>query len=142
MPSTSSDRRRPASRWHGLAPTLALTLALAGCRFTAAPARARPALPLPTVAAVEAPQLLEWNELGEGRSRGVLAAGVERVRFQLRRQGDGPRPLVLLVPILAGGEDLMDQVANRLQDRGFDTAFCARVGAALKTQASRKESGT
>jgi pimeloyl-ACP methyl ester carboxylesterase len=75
---------------------------------------------------------IDQRDLGDGRSAGTLTAGPEQVHFQLRRHGAGDRPLVLLVPILAGGEDLMDQVANRLQDRGFDTAFCARVGPALK----------
>ena len=36
------------------------------------------------------------------------------------------------VPILAGGADLMEKVGQRLQAHGFDVAFCARAGSALK----------
>jgi pimeloyl-ACP methyl ester carboxylesterase len=131
MPSTSSDHRRrpPPLRW--LRSLLLLTTA---CTFVGAPQRARPPLPLPgrqAPTAIAEPHLVEHHQLAGGRSHGVLQAGGERVRFQLWRQGRD-RPLVLLVPILAGGEDLMDQVANRLQARGYDTAFCARVGPALK----------
>jgi pimeloyl-ACP methyl ester carboxylesterase len=39
---------------------------------------------------------------------------------------------VLLLPILAGGEDLLDSVAQRMLARGFDVASCDRVGSALK----------
>jgi pimeloyl-ACP methyl ester carboxylesterase len=80
------------------------------------------------------PRLEEWREVGPGAFEGKLVAAGEHVRFQLRR----PQPaqngesLVLLVPILAGGEDLMDQVAQRLVARGFAVAFCARVAPALK----------
>lgn len=84
--------------------------------------------------AVADPVVVERTDLDHGSLRGVLAAGDETVRFELRRRPpDGaPRPLVLLLPILAGGEDLLDGVARRLLDQGFDVAFCARVGAALR----------
>jgi pimeloyl-ACP methyl ester carboxylesterase len=56
----------------------------------------------------------------------------ETVEFELWRSGGEPRPLVLLVPILAGGADLLENVGRRLQARGFDIAFCGRAGSALK----------
>ncbi|MBX3464547.1 MAG: hypothetical protein KF830_15365 [Planctomycetes bacterium] len=89
---------------------------------------ARTAAPLPTV------RLVEADDLGGGRCRGVLAADGERVRFELRlaTAAAPARPLVLLVPILAGGEDLLAGVARRLFARGFDVAWCSRVAAALK----------
>jgi pimeloyl-ACP methyl ester carboxylesterase len=95
-------------------------------------------LPGPALAAVAAQPLPSLTESetetdhDSGHTTGVLVAGDETVRFRLRRHATPGRPMVLLVPILAGGEDLMDQVANRLVDRGFDTALCARVGPALK----------
>jgi pimeloyl-ACP methyl ester carboxylesterase len=63
------------------------------------------------------------------------------VRFRLRRQAHAvtPRPLVLLVPILAGGEELMDQVALGVCSQGFDVAFCARAGSALKQPQRARE---
>lgn len=129
MPSTSSDPRRH------LAAVVAATL-LAGCAFAPPPSHPRPLLPatglpgasqeLPTAA------LTEWHDLGSGNGRGVLAAGGELVRFELRAAtGAGPHPFVLLVPILAGGKDLMDAVAGGLCARGFDVAYCDRAGGAL-----------
>ncbi len=112
-------------------------LMLGGCTFQASPGWPRPALPLPRWAGVEAsvmlPRLEEFVER-DGEAHGVLQGSGETVRFQLRRASPGPRPaaLVLLVPILAGGEELMAQVAGRMCARGFDVAFCARAGSALK----------
>ncbi|MBL8750018.1 MAG: hypothetical protein JNK78_12715 [Planctomycetes bacterium] len=79
------------------------------------------------------PELLELHDLGGGRSTGVLVAAGEQVRFHIRRaDGGGKKPLVLCVPILAGGDELMENVASRMRSHGFDVAFCARAGSALK----------
>lgn len=65
---------------------------------------------------------------------GELVAAGETVRFRLHRRegGEGPRPLVLLLPILAGGDDLLASVARRTRDLGFDVAWCMRAGGALR----------
>lgn len=66
-----------------------------------------------------------------------MLAGDEHVEFELWRaesrtlENGDTRPFVLLVPILAGGELLMELVAGSLFDRGFDVAFCLRAGSAL-----------
>src|SRR5690606_7226448 len=85
------------------------------------------------------PELLELAIHENGRSTGILIGSGEQVRFELRRsQSTGsdqasapPGPLVLLVPILAGGRELMGLVAQRLTAQGFDCAFCERAGSAL-----------
>ncbi|MBL8754232.1 MAG: hypothetical protein JNK15_13100 [Planctomycetes bacterium] len=109
---------------------------LAGCAYAPPPMHARPRLPGTALPGAQDPlpdvTLDEWHDLGNGNGQGVLAAGTERVRFELRSAtGEGPHPFVLLVPILAGGADLMAAVANGLCARGFDVAFCARAGGAL-----------
>jgi dienelactone hydrolase len=114
---------------------LALAL-LAGCAFAPPPTHPRPRLPatgLPsTTPDLPLATLAEWHDLGAGNGRGVLTAGDETVRFELRAAaGAGPHPFVLLVPILAGGKELMEAVANGLAARGFDVAFCERAGGAL-----------
>ncbi|MCC7397565.1 MAG: alpha/beta hydrolase [Planctomycetes bacterium] len=115
---------------------LPLSLA-AACTFAPPPAFARPPLPLPATAraaAVALPRLVALAQPTPGRWCGELADGGEVVRFQLL-QADPARPgrrLVLLVPILAGGDELMAQVARRLGARGFDVAFCERAGSALQ----------
>lgn len=132
MPSTSSDRG-----WRARTATL-LFAWTAGCTFVASPTHPRPPLAVraPAVSArpVPAPDLREYHDRGTGRTSGVLGAGDESVTFHVLRQVDrpAPRPLVVLVPILAGGESLMESVATRMLDHGFDVAWCARAGSALK----------
>lgn len=82
------------------------------------------------------PELVEFADYERGRSTGVLVGEGEQVRFELRRapsigKATTIRPMVLLVPILAGGTELMGQIAQRLASRGFDVAFCERAGRAL-----------
>ncbi|MEZ6037492.1 MAG: hypothetical protein R3F29_08430 [Planctomycetota bacterium] len=107
-------------------------LVAGGCTLQSAPTAARPALTT-TAAPLALPTCTRWHDEG-ARARGVLAGGGERVRFELRRPQQATaarRPLVLLVPILAGGADLMELVAQRLCAEDFDGAFCARAGDAL-----------
>ncbi len=129
MPSTCSERT-------GVTALLAaLAWLFVGCTYAPAPSSARP--PLPTALAGSGPlpaaELRELHEVGKGCQRGVLVAGPESVAFELRTTpASPPRPFVLLVPILAGGKDLMDAVASALVTRGFDVGFCDRVGGALR----------
>jgi pimeloyl-ACP methyl ester carboxylesterase len=121
---------------------LACVGALGGCAHTPAPCHARPPLPPRSIGAagptLPDAQLAELHDHGDGRWRGCLAAGEERVAFQLRTaprdtpQPGASRPFVLLVPILAGGASLMEQVALRVHARGFDVAWCERLGGAMK----------
>jgi dienelactone hydrolase len=116
---------------------LAALAALASCAHVPAPDHPRPALPPHTIGAagpaLPDAALAELHERGDDCWNGCLAAGDERVVFQLRaaRRG-GARPVVLLVPILAGGAALMEQVALRVHARGFDVAWCERLGGAMK----------
>lgn len=139
MPSTRSEARAVASL------TLGLALAGAACTYQPAPTRPRPVLPPAIPAHVAAPTLAppttkQLTQVGADRWRGELqappvegaAADAEVVEFELWRTAGERRPLVLLVPILAGGAALMESVGRRLQERGFDIAFCGRAGAALK----------
>lgn len=119
-----------ASRTFALA-----ALLLAGCTTSAPPQHARPPIPAPATPAAAPLAAIELAEehAVPGRTTGVLKCAGENVRFDLLHDATAtaPRPLVLLVPILAGGKDLMESIAERMLDRGFDVAFCARVGAAL-----------
>lgn len=130
-------RNPPGPRLVRAALPLGALLASA-CSYLPAPQAPRPALPLRAPAASAGPVpdavLVERAELDGGGLRGTLAAGGETVQFELRRRPatGAPRPLVLLLPILAGGEELLDSVAQRMLDHGFDVAFCARVGSALR----------
>lgn len=115
---------------------LPLSLA-AACTFAPGPAFARPPLPLPATAPATAPappRLVTLQQPTPGRWHGELAAAAEVVRFQLLQAVPATpgRRLVLLVPILAGGDELMAQVARRLCARGFDVAFCERAGSAMQ----------
>jgi dienelactone hydrolase len=110
---------------------------LGACAY--APAPATPRAPLPAealglrIADVEPPELRDFVADAPGRCRGTLASGGETVAFELRHAPDDPgRPIVLLVPILGGGAEILDLVAARLQQHGFDVAWCARAGSALK----------
>ncbi len=131
MPSTSSEDCRAPSRL-----ALAGLLLAASCTFTTAPCHPRPVVaPLAATAAIPAvpmPTLSTFTATSPGQWCGCLVGSGEQVQFQLRRTDGERRPLVVLVPILAGGEELMDNVATRMQSHGYDVAFCARVAGALK----------
>lgn len=141
MPSTRSEPARLR-----LTRAAALGFALAcGCTYQRCPTRPRPPLPAIPAASQSAPVLVatttqSLTQIGPDRWRGELVAatapgapgGGEVVQFELWRSSSERRPLVLLVPILAGGAELMESVGRRLQDLGFDIAFCARAGGAMK----------
>jgi pimeloyl-ACP methyl ester carboxylesterase len=112
----------------------ATALLLAACSFVPPPAFPRPAVPLAVVAEPIGPvELVDLADDGAGTRTGALTDGHELVAFELRsRPAARTRPRVLLVPILAGGQELMRLVGDRLLERGFDVASCARVEAALK----------
>jgi pimeloyl-ACP methyl ester carboxylesterase len=107
----------------------------------APPAWPRPVLPLPPSVASryalpDAPVRDEVAATGaEGAvgpaRRGTLHCGKERIGYEFW-SSPAPRPLVLLVPILAGGADLMQILAQRFWDRGFAVAWAARTGTALQ----------
>ena len=138
MPCTSSEPARTHRRpCHGARFGLATVALLGSCAFVAAPSSPRPTITVQTlgvdVADVPEPELLTLQEPSPGRYSGTLTVPGEVVAFELRTEPSDPgRPVVLLVPILAGGDDLMDQVAMRVQAHGYDVAFCARAGSALK----------
>lgn len=127
-------------RQHGLVRIASITYlvlasCLAACTVGPQPSHPRPAL-VHEATPVQEPELLELAHHDRGRSTGILLAGPERVRFEVRRAGynrdaEGTRPLVLLVPILAGGRELMGLIAGRLVEHDFDVAFCERAGRAL-----------
>lgn len=81
--------------------------------------------------AIATPESTALEPTSPGRFRGQLCGEGETVQFQVWRTPDSTRPMVLLVPILAGGAELMEQVGKLMQARGFDVAFCARAGSAL-----------
>ncbi len=119
------------------AAALVLAALASGCVDAPAPGRPRPPLPLAATGACvpELPpaRLDSLRECGPGRFRGCLASGAERVVFELRVGDDAaPRPIVLLVPILAGGASLLEQVALRVRAHGYDVAWCPRLGGAMK----------
>ena len=108
------------------------------CSYVPPPAFPRPARPLPADIAArfalpEEPVLLHQTATDvHGTSRGKLRCGEELIRFHLHRTDQTDRPLVLLVPILAGGGDLMKILARQLVSKGYHAAWCERVAPALK----------
>jgi hypothetical protein len=117
MPCTSSDHRRSTALLLGCLAWLA-----SGCSFVTAPGAPRQAMTVQSlglaVAEVPSPELLTLQETAPGHFSGTLSAPGETVAFALcthARRSNRARPLVLLVPILAGGDDLMQKVALRLQ---------------------------
>ena len=111
----------------------------AACHTAPPPDRPRPVLRCPTDLAtpmlVVPPTLVHLERQEDGTETGALEGAGERVHFTRwrtdQRHGGQP-PMVLLVPILAGGEELMHSVAEGLVERGFDVALCRRVASALK----------
>lgn len=117
---------------------VALWLGLCSCSFVEAPTYPRPALALPASARApfELPGpvvLIRLEPLaGNDVVVGDLACGEETVHFQLHRAARKDAPLVLLVPILAGGQELQRMMAARFVARGYHVVFCDRVGPAMR----------
>jgi pimeloyl-ACP methyl ester carboxylesterase len=134
MPYTASDGRRAALA----ALALALNLVLAACSYVPPPAWPREALPLPeeiaTRYAVPSEPIAANLDTtaAAGVVNGELTCGDQKIRFHLQEHRDPKRPVVLLVPILAGGEDLMRSIARRIVARGFHAAWCERAGSAMR----------
>src|SRR5262245_29171895 len=110
---------------------------LAACSYVPPPSFPRPALPAPPAVSAryalpEPPRLLHLDQRSaDGVADGELACGTETIHFHLHRAPDPDRPVVLLVPILAGGDDIMRGIARRIVATGFHAAWCDRVAAAL-----------
>lgn len=73
---------------------------------------------------------------GQRTFRGSLTSGSERCDFYLMlpekgRNAGQPAPLVLCVPILAGGKSLMRFLAASLTERGYAAAWTRRAGRAM-----------
>ncbi len=121
---------------------LALFAALAACTTAPRPAHPRPALlpPAELLAPYALPGPVALTSLERGpitrhstRLTGTLDAGWERTCFELvLPTAAAPAPFVLLLPILAGGEELMTIVADGLADRGFAVGWNRRAGSALR----------
>ncbi|MEZ5964359.1 MAG: hypothetical protein R3F56_10980 [Planctomycetota bacterium] len=123
-----------------LAPTL--PLALAACVTQPAAPHPRPPLPLPEATAVSFAlqhpvQVQSLAVVATDRDkrywRGALVCGDERATFHLLcpRAKTAP-PLVLCLPILAGGAELMWSVASGMTARGYAAAWVDRVAPALR----------
>lgn len=119
----------------------AWAILLAACQAVPGAAHPRPALALPAELAAyyQVPGELRVEALAAQPDigalqhwHGQLAAGDERVHFQILRPAQRPdAPFVALVPILAGGENLMHMVAEALGRRGYAVGWCRRVAGAL-----------
>lgn len=113
-----------------------------GCVHVPPPSHPRPAIPLPaSVAArfdlpgavVEESFVPLGGEDGIAFYRGRLSSGDELAEFYFLAPPDtGPRPFVLCLPILAGGEQLMWLIAMDMAHRGYAVAWSKRVTSALK----------
>jgi pimeloyl-ACP methyl ester carboxylesterase len=137
MQSTCSESARSNGAWKRVA-ALALAAMLGSCAFTDAPAFPRPELTMSQEArdtfALPGPvQLLKIEPVGSGGTFiGDLACGNETVHFHLYEHEKKDAPLVLLVPILGGGEELLRTMARRFVQRGYHAIYCDRAGSALR----------
>ncbi len=118
-----------------------LALCFAGCVAYPASGQPRPPLPLPdeyeAIFALPG-DVLEEQVVPAGAtaayaySRGAVVAGAERATFHVLQPTTGrPAPVVLCLPILAGGQDLMWHVATNLARRGFAAMWADRPGPSL-----------
>jgi dienelactone hydrolase len=130
--------RRVLSACNSLALALLASSQLSGCVTEPAPRHPRTALPLPPEVAARYAlpgPVIATHEQTSARGRevqGELRAGAERVRFHLLLPEGRPRPLVLLVPILSGGDSLMQILAGQLAGRGYAAGYCERAGSAMR----------
>jgi hypothetical protein len=119
-------------------------LLLAACTTWPGPSAPRPPLPISQellapyelLGAVTEQSFVPVGHDGElSVHRGLLLCGSEQASFTLvLPPGSGRQPFVLLVPILGGGEGLMEIVAADLAGRGFAVAWARRVMSALRRE--------
>jgi dienelactone hydrolase len=116
---------------------------LVGCSTVPAPSYPRPALPLPAAIAeyyaLDGPVTEDYFvRLGKDSSvyRGRLTCGDEHPEFHVILPERTPAPLLLCLPILAGGMELMEFIAGYMAERGYAVAWGNRVESALKTHQS------
>lgn len=141
----SDDPRRGPVRPVALSVSLLVSLLLlpAACVTHPRPNTTRPPLPLQkeilTRYALPGPvqeEFLVPIDTQRRTFRGSLTCGAERCEFRLmlpkntRDAGERP-PLVLCVPILAGGKSLMWFLATALSERGYAVAWASRAGRAM-----------
>ncbi len=131
-------RRTPSARLSAL--LLGALLLPTGCVTHRLPEATRAALSLPShvkqryalPTPVQEEYLVPLGNKGK-MFRGMLRSGDERCDFHLiLPKGDGPAPLVLCLPILAGGGSLMWYISGSLAERGYAVAWTRRVAKALR----------
>lgn len=111
---------------------------LPACAFTEAPSYPRPPMPLAQedLDRFRVPGPVELLRLEPTADAtvfvGDLASGPETVHFHLYRARRADAPLVLLVPILGGGEELLRTMSRRFVERGYHAIYCDRAGSALR----------
>lgn len=137
---TLARARSASPRWRGaLVPSL---VALTSCVTSPAPSHPRPPLPLPDADlarfALAEPVVVQALDVKGGDRtevywRGALGCGEETATFHLLcPRARTPRPLVVCLPILAGGSELMWSVASGMVARGYAAAWVDRVAPALR----------
>ena len=119
-----------------------MALVAGGCSTTPCADPARPALALPAAIAARYALPGPVAELylaplggaaGCRYFRGRIGSGTEAAEFELvLPAGEEPAPVVLCLPILAGGEDLIWVVGTELASRGYAAMWTRRVAAALR----------
>ena len=118
-------------------------LAFGACSTQPLPEHPRPPLPLPGKLAdrYALPNSIREELLAPiGRQEGIdfyrgrLGSDSERVEFHfLYPESTTPAPLMLMLPILAGGENLMWIVGWNLARMGYAVAWTRRVAPAMRT---------
>ena len=139
--STSECHDRYRSSTVSLCPAAVLLLgSISACSTIAAPDHPRPPLPLPSHIAeryelpgpVNEDYLVRLDERGR-ISRGRLTCGDERPEFHVILPEVTPAPVLLCLPILAGGERLMWHIADQMATRGFAVVWGKRVASAMQS---------
>ncbi len=115
-----------------------MALLLAACAFRPSPRFPRAALPLPPEVASRfelpaTPELIDSQHSKDGRvMHGRLRCGEEEVHFHHYAGHDETNPLVVLIPILGGGRELMEVLALEMVGRGYQAVWCERAEGVLR----------